>query len=125
MRISYWSSDVCSSDLRHLPPLRRKRVLRGNQLVDRLAHVPPTLQVPGELFDELLEPRPALRPRSFRVRLRDWRYHGQVVSPEQRQRLDQDRLVALPPFELTGQPVQPPRPPGLMLVRSDERRGGT
>src|SRR3546814_534026 len=26
---------------RHLPPLRRKRVLRGNQLVDRLAHVPP------------------------------------------------------------------------------------
>src|SRR3546814_8357300 len=83
MRISYWSSDVCSSDLRHLPPLRRKRVLRGNQLVDRLAHVPPTLQVPGELFDELLEPRPALRPRSFRVRLRDWRYHDQVVAHEQ------------------------------------------
>src|SRR3546814_16887588 len=84
--------------------------------VRSLAHVPPTLQVPGGLFDELLEPRPALRPRSFRVRLRDWRYHGQVVAHEQRQRLDQDRLVALQPFELTGQPVQPPRHRGLMLV---------
>src|SRR3546814_11476501 len=105
MRISDWSSDVCSSDR-----------LRGNQLVDRLAHVPPTLQVPGELFDELLEPRPALRPRSFRVRLRDWRYHGPVVAQEQRQRLDQDRLVTIPPFEQTGQPVRTPTPTGLMLV---------
>src|SRR3546814_11816013 len=116
MRISYWSSDVCSSDLRHLPPLRRKRVLRGNQLVDRLAHVPPTLQVPGELFDELLAPRPAMRPRSFRVRLRDWRYHGQVVAHAQRQRLAPARLVAIQTFEMQGPLVEPPRHRALLLV---------
>src|SRR3546814_10623815 len=29
MRISDWSSDVCSSDLRHLPPEERRRRRRG------------------------------------------------------------------------------------------------
>src|SRR3546814_19930364 len=97
---------------RHLPPLRGKRVLRGNQLVDRLAHVPPTLQVPGELLDELLEPPPALRPRRFRIRLRDWRSLGQVVAHEQHKRLDPTRTVERPTVTLTRSPVPPPRPPG-------------
>src|SRR3546814_980496 len=60
----------------------------------------------GELLDELLEACPALRPRRFRMRLGHRRHHGQVVADEKRQGLDQDRLVALQPFELPGQPVQ-------------------
>src|SRR3546814_13520115 len=33
MRISDWSSDVCSSDLRRTGSLRRVRVIRGNRAI--------------------------------------------------------------------------------------------
>src|SRR3546814_6691811 len=61
MRISDWSSDVCSSDLEHCADRRALALLQGSErfrLTARLLHVP------GKLFDKadmlILRPCPQL-----------------------------------------------------------------
>ena len=64
------------------------------------------LQVAGELLHELLEARASLRPRGLLMRFRHGKGHREVTAHEERQRFDQDVLVALQLVELACQLIE-------------------
>src|SRR3546814_3407733 len=75
MRISDWSSDVCSSDLEHCADRRALALLQGSErfrLTARLLHVP------GKLFDKadmlILRPCPQLNEMALQPinRITEW-----------------------------------------------------
>lgn len=72
--------------------------------MDFLEHVldqaVPAQQMPAELFDELLEARPPLRTCRILMGFGHRRADRQKVAHVERQRLDQDVLVALQFVEL-------------------------
>ena len=75
-----------------------------------------TLQVTGELVDELGVARFSLGARGLLMCLCDRRRHGQEIAHVQRESLDQNVLVPVQFVELPGEPVQTPRQRGFTLV---------
>lgn len=59
-----------------------------------------SLKMKGELLDKLPESRPAVRTIRFLMGIKDRRCASQVITNEERERFDQERLTALEPLKL-------------------------
>ena len=89
----------------------------GVQFLHHVTHqTAPAHKVAAQLFDELLEPRLAMRAGRLLMRFGNRRADGQEVANEQRQRFDLDVLVALQALGLARQPIQPLGDGRLALV---------